>query len=65
MSKEIPDRIEDLDPLEAQPFLVRRQGKFISIHQRDRTDLGHWHWVLIDEDDIEILLQAINREKLK
>lgn len=58
--KQIPDWVEDLPEGQVQPWLVRDQGDFISIRQRDDGDPDTWHWVLIPEKEAATFLNTFN-----
>lgn len=62
MTMQIPDWVEDLPAKQAQPWMVERQGPFVSIRQRDAADRDDWHWVLIPKEDIEKFVRQVTEE---
>ena len=49
---EVPDYVGDLSDDEVQPWVVRRQGEFVAIIQRDGAN-DQIHWVLIPLVDMD------------
>lgn len=62
MTKQIPDWVEDLPEEQVQPWMVERQGPFVSIRQRNGADPDDWHWVLIPKEDIEEFVRQVTEE---
>lgn len=62
MTKRIPDWVEDLPDEQVQPWMVERQGPFVSIRQRDGSDRDTWHWVLIPKEDVEEFVRQVTEE---
>jgi hypothetical protein len=63
--KYIPDWVEDLPDNQAQPWMVKQQGDFISIRQRDGGDRDTHHWVLIHIDEVEDFISQVRQEAAK